>query len=203
MKLYFVTASDQKIRELQRLMELLRAESPIDVEFSYVRQPLQEVLDKDMAVIVKQKALDAYCDLGFPCVVEHGGLFMEGLKELPGSLGGIIWEAVGDRMCRFLTETDSRRAVARSSIAYCDGRQIHIYTGETPGRIAPAARGEYDYKWDTIFIPDGSDQTYGEMGMDMKLVTSQFARAWRVFLKAHFSIDLPELKAARNVASKV
>ena len=80
---------------------------------------------------MRRKALEAYEDLGVPCVVEHGGLFMDALPGLPGGIGQLMWDAVGDRMCGFLSPDDSRRAVARSVIGYCDGRQIWTYGGET------------------------------------------------------------------------
>jgi XTP/dITP diphosphohydrolase len=123
--------------------------------------------------------------------VEHGGIFMDALPGLPGGIGQIIWNAVGDRICSFLGEQDSRGAVARSIIGYCDGKRVRTYTGETRGQITKSARGGYKFNWDPIFIPDGSDLTYGEMGPEKKQATSQSLKAWKAFLKAEFNSQLP------------
>jgi XTP/dITP diphosphohydrolase len=69
-------------------------------------------------------------------------------------------------------------------IGYCDGRRISTFTGETKGSITKESRGDYHFNWDPIFIPEGYTQTYGEMGPQMKLATSQAMKAWDNFLAA-------------------
>jgi XTP/dITP diphosphohydrolase len=86
-------------------------------------------------------------------------------------------------LCGFLNPTDTRAATARSILGYCDGRRIFTYIGETRGRIAEKARGQYAFAWDPVFIPDGADETYGEMGADRKRQTSPGAKAWTTFLQ--------------------
>jgi XTP/dITP diphosphohydrolase len=187
MKIYFVTANDQKFSEAQGCIDMLQAELSVNVNLCQIKVHLQEILTRDIDAVVKNKAVAAYRYLGIPCVVEHSGLFMDALPDLPGVLGRMIWEAVGDRICGFLREGDSRAAVARSVIGYCDGRRILLHSGRTPGRVAEAARGEYTLNWDPIFIPEGSEQTYGEMGRDEKRATSPSVKAWRDFLQAQVS----------------
>lgn len=181
MKIYFVTTSKFKVREAQAFLKTLRP-SPIEIEI--IARDLQEVLAPDINTIVRQKALDAYKYLAVPCVVEHSGLFMKGLQgRLPGGLGQIIWDAIGDQMCGFLQKGESREAIATSLIGYCDGRSVRIYIGETHGRVAKRSRGQYAFNWDLIFIPEGSKQTYGEMGPKKKRATSPTVKAWKEFLK--------------------
>jgi XTP/dITP diphosphohydrolase len=186
MKIYFVTGNDQKVSEARDYVKQFGG-SPVAIELCAVKHPLQEILHRDIDLIVKNKALQAYQYLSVPCVVEHSGLFMDALKNLlPGGLGQIIWDAVGDRMCDFLRADDSRKATARSVIGYCDGRRVRLYAGETQGRVAEKSRGQYVFNWDPVFVPDGSDQTYGEMGPEKKRATSPFAKAWKKFLDEEF-----------------
>ena len=138
----------------------------------------------DIEKIVRQKAVGAFGVMGHPCVVEHGGLFMEALPGLPGSVGKIVWDAVGERLCGFLRDSDSRAATVRCYLGYCDGRRIRVYIGETRGHIADRARGDYKFAWDPIFIPEGQSRTYGEMGLEQKRDTSPIYRAWDAFFKA-------------------
>ena len=79
---------------------------------------------------------------------------MEALAGLPGGVGQVVWDAVQDRMCGFLHADDSRKAVARSIIGYCDGRRGAYVSGGTRGLVAERSRGEYLFHWDPIFIPE-------------------------------------------------
>jgi len=189
MKIYFVTKNKFKADEVQDFLNHFKTTSPINIEICVVDQQLQEILHPDIDIIVKNKALEAYQYLAVPCVVEHSGLFMDALPGLPGGVGQLIWNAIGDRMCDFLRDEDPRTATARSIIGYCDGRRVHLYRGETRGQVAKQSRGDYKFNWDPIFIPDGSDQTYGEMGPEKKRAISPTAKAWEAFLKAEFSSD--------------
>jgi XTP/dITP diphosphohydrolase len=182
MKIYFVTTSAFKAKELESFLASARV--PESLEIPIITSPLTEPLVSDISEIVTEKALAAYALLGLPCVVEHSGLLMDALPGLPGGLGQVIWRSIGDRMCGFLRADDSRAATARSVLGYCDGWRVHIYMGETRGSIADRARGEYQCNWDPIFIPDGSDRTYGEMGLALKSTTSPSGKAWTAFLTA-------------------
>lgn len=188
MRIYFVSTNDQKIEEMKDYLRLLNEKSTINIDLGIVRHDVKEILHPDIEEIVKSKALEAYRHTGFPCLVEHGGLFMKDLPGLPGGIGRIIWQAVGERMCSFLQEGDSREATAVSVVGYCDGRRIHTFRGETKGEVATKARGDYAYNWDPIFIPEGESQTYGEMGPVKKRATSQSIKAFDAFLQKTFQI---------------
>lgn len=196
MKIYFVTASDQKFSEAESCLKILQAALNVSVDLCHVNLNLQEILTKDIDAVVKNKAIEAYKHAAIPCVVEHSGLFMDALPDLPGVLGKMIWESVGDRICGFLREGDSRNAVARSVIGYCDGRRVRLYVGEMPGQISERSRGDYTFNWDPIFIPQGSTQTYGEMGPERKLETSPAVKAWKAFLEAEV-LGKPSLPVGR------
>jgi XTP/dITP diphosphohydrolase len=191
MKIYFVTTSTFKAQEIADFLSQSGGEPYQDIDICIVAQQLQEILHRDIDIIVRHKALAAYQSLTLPCFVEHSGIFMDALPGLPGGVGQIIWNAIGDRMCDFLREGDSRAATARSVIGYCDGRHVRLYEGETRGQIAGKSRGAYNSNWDPIFIPEGSDQTYGEMGVEKKRATSPIIKAWEAFLKAEVSRDHP------------
>jgi XTP/dITP diphosphohydrolase len=186
MKLYFLTTNKNKQQEAKAFFKQSDAEAH-NIEFRVCKHDVQEILDPHLKVVVKQKVLDAYRYLNQPCLVEKSGLYFEGLPELPGPLGRIIWEAVGPRMCDFLRTGDTRLATARAIIGYCDGKRIRLYEGNTNGEIAKKAKGHYNTKnWDPIFIPKGAKQTYAEMGRERKYETSPFIRAWRKFLEDEF-----------------
>jgi len=182
MKVFYVTSNKYKMAEFNDYLNEFKIKEKYNLELQIKEHPLQEILHPDINVIVEAKALEAYKYMGVPCVVEHGGIFINSLSELPGGIGQIIWDAVGDRMCSFIKEEDSRNATACSIIGYCDGKRIRTFRGETKGRITKSAIGDYKFNWDPIFIPEGSTQTYGEMGLQKKRETSQAIKAWNNFL---------------------
>jgi XTP/dITP diphosphohydrolase len=181
-KIYYVTTNEFKITEARDYVASHHIEDRLDL--SFLRSDVQEILHPDVSLIVRQKTIEAFKQIRWPCVVEHGGLFMDALPGLPGGVGKIVWDAVGERICGFLSADDPRGATARSFLGYCDGRRVRVYVGETRGRIADRARGAYSFAWDPIFIPEGSEKTYGEMGLEGKRTTSPIVKAWEAFMRA-------------------
>jgi XTP/dITP diphosphohydrolase len=184
MRIYFATSSAFKAKELEDFLTTVPLATRGGADIVVYSSDLPEVLESDIDTIVTQKAIDAYQRLALPCVVEHSGLVMDALPGLPGGLGQIIWKAIGDRMCGFLRDADSRAATARSVIGYCDGRHVTLFGGETRGSVAERARGEYAFNWDPIFIPERATRTYGEMGLQEKRKTSPVHKAWLKFFTA-------------------
>ena len=117
----------------------------------------------------------AYSDIKVPCIVEHAGLIFEGYdsESYPGGLTKPMWNALGDK---FLAETKSagRRATARAVVAYCDGKSVQTFVGETVGNLSDTARGSRGFYWDTIFVPNcdnvnAKGKTYAEISDDPNL----------------------------------
>lgn len=172
MKLYFVTTNDYKIKEVEQYL------AGTDLELQPVSFQINEILNLDLEAVVTDKVLKAYKYLGHPCVVEHGGLLIQALNNLPGGLSKVVWDTVGPKICTFLSTADSRKAIAQSVIGYCDGKRVHTFKGETEGTLADEARGTYMFQWDPVFIPAGETKTYAEFGFPDKEKFSQAAKAW-------------------------
>lgn len=157
--------------------------------------PIKEVLEVDLKAMVIAEVADAYSQLRIPCIVEHAGLVFEDHRDVsyPGGLTKPMWNALGDS---FVSETQSsgRRAIARAVVAYCDGVAVHTFVGETTGTIADQPRGDREFYWDTVFVPDidgaPGEHTYAEivdnpdLGLAFKMNgLSQSARAMVAFLE--------------------
>ena len=201
MKIYFVTANEKKIAEsderLQRFVERpqTRKRVRLEIEICPFKKHLDELLDTNIESIVRNKVIEAYRVVRLPCVVEHGGLFLDawgGSKGLLGGLGQIVWDAVGQGMCGFLRAEDTRGAEAQSIIGYCDGRRVRTYPGRTKGEVTEHARGDRGFRWDPIFKPTGCDLTYGEMAPEVKRETSPDEKAWDLFFQ---SLEADSLQA--------
>ncbi|HEX8175632.1 MAG TPA: XTP/dITP diphosphatase [Pyrinomonadaceae bacterium] len=77
------------------------------------------------------------------------------------------------------TGDSERRArfVCAVSLADPAGRIVKIATGTCEGRIAHAPRGSLGFGYDPIFIPEGFEQSFGELSSEIKQVISHRARA--------------------------
>ena len=88
-------------------------------------------------------------------------------------------------MVKLLAELDTtgdaaRRARFVCSIAIADVRGEILFTSEgiCDGKIAPEPRGSGGFGYDPLFIPDGFDQTFGELPETIKQKISHRGRAF-------------------------
>lgn len=61
----------------------------------------------------------------------------------------------------------------------CDGAMVLTARGECRGHIASEIRGEGGFGYDPLFIPDGYDKTFAELGTEFKNTISHRSRALR------------------------
>jgi XTP/dITP diphosphohydrolase len=189
----YVTSSSFKIEENKVFLKncKLSDNTPISTNFEFRLHSLNiaEILEIDLVKMVKCEVKEAYSRLKIPCIVEHAGLIFEKYKAVnyPGGLTKPLWNAFNSD---FLVETNSsnQRAIAKAVVAYCDGRNIFTFIGETEGVLSAELKGSRNFYWDTVFIPDGSGGlTYSEIvdqhGLDEKITKySQSTKAMINFL---------------------
>jgi XTP/dITP diphosphohydrolase len=178
-RIVYITGSKEKIQENRVFSKVCRLADNSKVgdkfTFEFVPKSVLQVLECDIEEMVRAGVRKAYSELRVPCVVEYAGLIFERYKDrsYPGGLTKAMWNALGSQ---FVAETNSagQRAIARAAVAYCDGKRIHSFVGDTEGTIAPKPRGTRQFYWDTIFIPDdptgaASNKTYSEVVDDRSL----------------------------------
>ncbi len=193
-RINYVTSSKFKQEEIKVFEEncSLTDGTPIKGNFEFKIYPnlIHERLEVDIEKMVRFEVKEAYSKIKIPCIVEHAGLIFEKYKSVgyPGGLTKPLWNTLQEK---FLLETNSakEKVIARAVIGYCDGKDIKTFIGETDGLLSEVPRGNRDFYWDTIFIPDSkSNQTYAEIvqkyGLEAKLINhSQSAKALISFLE--------------------
>ena len=115
---------------------------------------------------------------------DDSGLEVDALDGAPGvwssSYGGDEGNHAlnNERLLREMNGKSNRRArfcctmvLARGGLAEAD------FSGTVEGRIIDAPRGGAGFGYDPLFIPDGFDQTFAELGEEMKNTLSHRARA--------------------------
>ena len=175
MRAVFVTTNEHKRREVERILgvELERA-APGEVP---------EIQAIDFAEVAAHKALSAHEALGrppYPVLVEDSGLVVGAWNGLPGALTKWFLSSVGNEGLLGMLCGGDRRARAVCAVAVADnGGEVRVFQGEVRGSIAPEPRGEGGFGWDPIFVPEGNELTYAQMGEARKNEDSHRARAFR------------------------
>lgn len=202
LRVVYVTSNTFKKEESQAFAEnaILSDGTHVSdvIRFDIRSIPIRETLEVELELMVRAEVAAAYAKVKVPCIVEHAGLIFEEylVNSYPGGLTKPMWDALGDN---FVGETRSggRRALARASVAYCDGLSVKTFCGDRWGSIAPRSRGNRRFYWDTVFIPDvpeghsaAKGKTYAEivetpgLGLPYKMgELSQSSIAMKAFLE--------------------
>ena len=163
-KLIFITGNAGKAKYLSDYFHM-----PVE----HMKLDLDEIQSLDLQKIVEDKAQRAFEIDKKPILVEDISLTFTALDKLPGPLIKWFFETLGnERLCKLLNGYQSRDAIAEVKFALHNGSDIKIFGAEKKGRIAEHPRGDAGFGWDPIFIPEGYEKTWAEMGDDEKHETS-------------------------------
>jgi XTP/dITP diphosphohydrolase len=158
MNIHFISNNKHKIKEINDILgeNINVVGTPIKID---------EIQCEDPNKLVRDKILKAFSVIGRPVFVEHTGLYIDSLNELPGGLTQIFWDNLqAEGFINLMRSYDNRKANALTIIGYCDGMKIHIFEGKISGSISLEPKGDRSFQWDCIFIPDGYENTFSELG---------------------------------------
>ncbi len=162
LNIYFLSSNEHKIKEVQSILECE------NISVLPVKEKIREIQSSDMTEIATDKVIKAFVNIGRPVIVEQTGLLLKDIGNLPGGLTQVFWDSLeADLFSRYFSATETGNVIAKTVLAYCDGKQIVTFEGEIEGVVVNSPRGNRDFQWDCIFQPNGYDQTFAEMG-DMK-----------------------------------
>jgi XTP/dITP diphosphohydrolase len=145
------------------------------------------------------KAEAAAMGAGLPALADDSGLEVAALGGDPG-LYSARWagakrdfgmamrkvhEAVensgsDDRTCNF---------TCALAVVWPDGT-TRAFEGKIFGRFVWPPRGTKGFGYDPVFLPDGYDETFGEMAQDAKHAISHRARAFKAMMDALYNCDV-------------
>lgn len=198
MKIVFATNNQHKLSEIRSILgesiEVLSLKDiGCDVDIPETGQTLEEN--------ALQKAQYIYDHYHISVFADDTGLEVDALNGAPGiysaryaSMEAGAHEASHDaeanmsRLLRELGENNNRRARFRTVIALilkknvcpcgCTSiKEIHQFEGIVEGQIIKERRGGEGFGYDPIFQPDGYEETFAELGMEIKNHISHRARA--------------------------
>lgn len=180
--IYFGTTNKGKINEARAILKRDIIGTSLEID---------EIQSLDPILVASKKAREYFRELKMPVFIEDIGLSFSALNGLPGTYINDFYDALGNQgLIDLLKEENNRKASAICTICFIDKAEIeHIFQGEIAGTISTKLRGDLGWGWDPIFIPDGSEKTFGEMEMDEKNKYSMRGLSFEKFKKYLDKVD--------------
>ncbi|MFH4968022.1 non-canonical purine NTP diphosphatase [Gaetbulibacter sp. M240] len=171
MKLVFATNNKNKIKEVQKLIpEHL---SLLSLEDIGCFEDIPETKDTIEGNAL-QKAQYVKSHYGYDCFADDTGLEVSALNGAPGVYSARYAgeeknaEANMQKLLSALSEKNNRTAQFKTVIALILNNETTLLTGICKGEIINKKRGDGGFGYDPIFKPEGFDETFGEMDLDLK-----------------------------------
>lgn len=190
-KLVIASHNQGKVREIGELL------APFGVETVSVAElglPVP-VEDGDSFIANAEiKALAAATKSGLPALSDDSGIEVNALNGEPG-IYSADWAEPGRDFTVAMTEVNRQMGdnpdrtanfTCALTLAWPDGH-TESFEGKVFGSITWPIRGENGFGYDSIFIPDGYAQTFGEMDPAKKHDMSHRADAFKQLIDACFT----------------
>jgi non-canonical purine NTP pyrophosphatase (RdgB/HAM1 family) len=156
--LTFITSNTAKAEQLSRYLDYPVLHHKVD---------LVEIQSLSLEEVVEYKAREAYKQVGTTVLVEDTALVFSALGNLPGPfIKWFLGELGNEGLCRLLDKYTDRSALAMVCFGLYNGNCCELFEGEMLGSIAAKPRGENSFGWESIFIPQGYQKTWGEMSSE-------------------------------------
>ena len=129
------------------------------------------------------KARFIYQKYGVSALADDSGLEVEALGQRPGVLsarysGENATAASNNALLQKEMEgKQNRNARFVAVLALVLEGEEHIFRGEVNGTIAQKCMGTHGFGYDPLFIPDGFDQTFGQLPSEIKQQISHRSKA--------------------------
>lgn len=185
MKIVFATNNSHKLEEIRQILgKSIEVLSLADINCHEDIPETAPTIEGNAMM----KARYVYDKYGTPCFADDTGLEVEALAGAPGVYSaryaggeGHDSEANMRKLLHELEGKENRRAQFRTVIALIeqkDGKPVaHTFEGKIEGHISDEKRGTSGFGYDPIFVPEGYEQSFAELGNEIKNKISHRARA--------------------------
>ena len=180
MKFVLATHNAGKVAELRAILQ--PAVADLDLIGYTGPEPIENGTTFAENALIKARA--AYEHTGMPAIADDSGLCVDILGGSPGIFTA-IWAGGRDNvqnrqlLLRQLADISpaNRSAAFVCTIALVSETEELCFTGNWPGSIAFAERGEHGHGYDPVFIPEGFEVTAAELDPEVKNALSHRAQA--------------------------
>jgi XTP/dITP diphosphohydrolase len=189
-ELVLATHNPGKVREIADLMQPFAVKV---VAAGALGLPEPEETGVTFEANAELKAVAAASASRRPALADDSGLCVVALGGDPGVYSA-RWAGPAKDFAPAMKKVEERLAgnsdrcaffVAALSLAWPDGH-VETFRGEVHGALVWPPRGTRGFGYDPMFVPDGGNETFGEMDPDAKHAISHRAVAFRKLIEACF-----------------
>lgn len=190
-RLVIASHNEGKVREIRALLGPFGIEPVSAAELDL---PEPEETGTTFVANAELKAMQAADLSGLPALADDSGLCVEALNNDPGIFSarwagpskdfGVAMQLIEDKFTDLPPETGrDAHFVCALALAWPDGH-VEWFEGRVDGKLVWPPRGLNGFGYDPMFLPQGYDQTFGEMEADAKHAMSHRADAFRQLVAA-------------------
>ena len=173
-KILAATGNRHKVEEIASVLK------PLGIELLSFKDldmdPPEVVEDRDSFVgNAVKKAVEVAEATGMVCLADDSGLVVDALNGEPGvysaRYAGIDADDLENmnKLLENLRGIENRTARFTCCLAFAEpGRLIGTAEGFVSGKITETPHGTQGFGYDPCFVPDGFDQTFAELGPEVK-----------------------------------
>ena len=129
------------------------------------------------------KSSFVYKNFGRNCFADDTGLEVDALGGKPGVYSARYAGEDGNadknmiKLLLEMQEVEDRRARFRTVISLIMGGEVRHFEGIVEGKILHDRRGAEGFGYDPVFLPDGYEQSFAEMDLELKNSISHRGKA--------------------------
>ncbi|WP_408954946.1 XTP/dITP diphosphatase [Natroniella sp. ANB-PHB2] len=190
MKLFLATGNKNKVKEMKEILADTEIEILSQVDIGDLPEVIEDANTFTGNALKKARELGQYTKL--PVIADDSGLVVEALDGQPGVYSArfagedATAEENNQKLLDSLKEVSSEKRTAYFICAMAfvtsEGEE-KVVQGKCEGRIAMEPKGEMGFGYDPLFIVDGYDQTFAQLGADVKNRISHRAYALKKMKK--------------------
>lgn len=199
LKLLAATGNKHKIEEFRNMLSGLNVKVELLTPDAFGGIPATVEDGDTFEANAKKKACEASSYADMAAFSDDSGLMVDALNGEPGVRSArYAGENASneERIAKLLKNLEGVPASGRKakfvsviSLAY-RGDEVRSFRGEVHGRIIDAPRGSQGFGYDPVFVHEGYDKTFAELGAEVKDSISHRAIAMRQaadFIKAELA----------------
>ncbi|MDO4185897.1 MAG: non-canonical purine NTP diphosphatase [Bacteroidales bacterium] len=185
-KIVFATNNAHKLQEVSEILE--DKIQIMNLKDIHCEEDIPETSDT-IEVNAYQKANYIYEHYHVDCFADDTGLEVEALNGAPGVYSARYagpQHNSKDNIRKLLTDMqdiENRNAQFRTAIVLILDGKIHLFEGTIKGTIIRSERGSGGFGYDSVFVPDGFEKTFAELGEEIKNKISHRAIATKKLVK--------------------
>lgn len=191
-ELVFATHNAHKLEELQAILKEYKILGLNDINC------LEEIIEDSDTLDGNAKIKANYVtdNYSIDCFADDTGLEVDALNGAPGVYSaryageGCSYQDNVNKLLEALKNVENRKARFRTVIALNLNGKQYTFEGKVEGVITKEQHGEKGFGYDPIFLPDGFEQTFAEMPMDVKNTISHRGKATQKLVEFLNSLDI-------------